>query len=301
MRTTDLFAALGAAAALFAGANAQEPALINKPGSAEPIILPREIEKSDKKATMIIRAQNGAQFDVYIDGTRLGLTPIRGDIPTGTRLLTATAESFAPIIEPVRIVEGDPIEIVLPNEPLTPAIMPRITQNIVSALQAQPNNQHVSLMASMTATDDADAMRMLSRAEQIGQPSPLSLLLQGRRLQLDRSYDASLAALDRGLALDPNYAALHRQRARTLTQMDRLEEAVVFASKAIDLDKFDWNNHYVRGRILVQMKRPELALQEYRNALVLLPGNQLVISAIEEAQGATPQAEPAQQEAPKGE
>lgn len=230
----------------------------------------------EQYSTVMFRGADNRQFDVWIDGTRLGLTPISAEIPSGKRLLTASAEHLAPIIEFVDLNPGQEHDIILPVEMLTPQNYKRITENVASGLSSQPKNAHFLLMASMTTTNAEEATEMLDAADKLAPPNPTSKLLRGRQLQLAKKYDDSLAALEQGIILDNRHAALHRQKARTLAQMRRLADAKESATVAIELDPNDWQSYFTRGVIEAELGEKEKAKADYLKALTLSPNNQEV-------------------------
>ncbi len=233
----------------------------------------------EEYATVMIRGADNRQFDVWIDGTRLGLSPISADIPAGQRLLTASAEQLAPIIEFVDLQAGQQHDIILPVETLTTQNYPRITKNVASGLQNQPRNAHFKLMASMTTTNQEEAAEMLEAADKLAPPNPTSKLLHGRHLQLAKKYEESLAAIEEGILLDNRHAGLHRQKARTLAQMRRLADAKDAATAAIELDPNDWQSYFTRGVIEAELGEKDKAIADYDRALALSPKNQEVVAS----------------------
>ncbi len=228
------------------------------------------------------RGADNRQFDVWVDGTRVGLTPISLELPSGRRMVTASAELLSPVIEYVEFIPDQPHDIILPVEPLTNQNYTRITANVVGALKLAPKNPHISLIAAMTAQDPKDAWTMLSRGEQLSPPNPMAMLIRGKRLQVEKKYDESLKVLDEGLKLDVRYAAIHRQRARTLTQMRRLSEAVDAATIAIEIDSNDWQSYYTRAIIYGETKDKDRARKDLDKALVLSPKNSEVLQALQD-------------------
>ena len=228
------------------------------------------------------RGADNRQFDVWIDGTRLGLTPISVELPSGRRMVSASAELLSPVIEYIEFIPDQSHDIILPVEPLTNQNYTRITANVVGALKLAPKNAHISLIAAMTAQDPKDAWTMLSRGEQMAPANPTSMLIRGKRLQVEKKYDESLNVLDEGLQLDVRYAAIHRQRARTLTQMRRLNEAVDAVTIAIEIDPNDWQSYYTRAIIYGEIKDKDRARKDLDKALVLSPKNSEVLQALKD-------------------
>lgn len=230
-------------------------------------------------ATVMIRGADNRQFDVWIDGTRLGLTPISAEVPAGNRLVTASAEQLCPIIEFVDLKGGQEHDIILPVETLTPQNYQKITGNVSSGLATQPKNAHFPLMAAMTTTNPDEAIDMVNLADKLAPANPTAKLLRGRYLQLIKRYDESLKVLEEGIILDNRHAALHRQKARTLAQMRRLADAKEAATVAIELDPNDWQSYFTRGVIVAELGEKDKAMGDYDKALSLSPMNKEVVAS----------------------
>ncbi len=111
---------------------------------------------------------------------------------------------------------------------------------------------------------DQAAMRLEALAEALGpegKVQPAAIWAQAGNVWLLGGYpDQALAAIDRGLALEPERAPLLVDRARVLGELGRHAEALADLDRALALDARDDDAHAFRASALRQLGRLEEAL-----------------------------------------
>ena len=118
----------------------------------------------------------------------------------------------------------------------------------------------------------AEAEALYRQAVATDPQSALARQLLGvARAQGGRAEDG-LADLDAALALSPQDADIHLNRATVLVMLKRFEPALAAFDSALAI-RPDWPQALnSRGSLLQEMKRPAAALDSYERALALMPG-----------------------------
>jgi tetratricopeptide (TPR) repeat protein len=124
---------------------------------------------------------------------------------------------------------------------------------------------------------DQAALRLEALAEALGpegKVQPAAIWAQAANIWLLGGYpDEALAAIDRGLALEPERAALLVDRARVLGELGRHADALAALDRALALDAGDDDAHAFQASALRQLGRLEEALAAADAALRLNPDN----------------------------
>ena len=124
---------------------------------------------------------------------------------------------------------------------------------------------------------DQAAMRLEALAEALGpggKVQPAAVWAQAANVWLLGGYpDQALAAIDRGLSLEPERAPLLVDRARVLGELGRPAEALADLDRALALDANDDDAHAFRASALRQLGRLEEALTAADAALKLNADN----------------------------
>lgn len=88
---------------------------------------------------------------------------------------------------------------------------------------------------------------------------------------LDWDWPGAQAAIDRAVALDPSYAAAHRNRGHILSQTGRHAEALSAMRRARELDPLYAMNHAISSQVALQARDYSAAVELARQAIVLDP------------------------------
>lgn len=87
----------------------------------------------------------------------------------------------------------------------------------------------------------------------------------------DENFEASLAAIDRAIELDPLLPVAHFQRGTTLAKLDRVDEAVAAFDRARELDGADVRNWMASASALIDAERFPEAAERLRELLIHHP------------------------------
>ncbi|MBI5300426.1 MAG: tetratricopeptide repeat protein [Deltaproteobacteria bacterium] len=97
------------------------------------------------------------------------------------------------------------------------------------------------------------------------------LIMRGIVLgELNRNKEA-LAAYDRAIAIDPNFASAHSNRGNALSELGRNKEALAAYDRAIAIDPNFTLAHSNRGVVLRELNRNKEALATYDRAIAIDP------------------------------
>jgi hypothetical protein len=264
--------ALALAAVLAASLRAQDPT----PTSAE-----AALAAPAETGTVQITTESEQQVEVWIDGRRIGLTPLKGKVPAGERLITAGGEGLQPAIQRVTIMPGDSQRISLRTQPLVESSLGEVQASLIAEIERDPRNAHLHLLRALTSTDPDVVLNSLAQAEKLATGSPTAAMVKANWMLRDKKGTEAVAALAPALEKAPRYAALHRTRAKALAVAGRDDEAMASADQAVQLDPRDWQNLYVRG--IVRREKGDIAgaREDLQNALSLSPANAMVKKALD--------------------
>jgi tetratricopeptide (TPR) repeat protein len=112
-------------------------------------------------------------------------------------------------------------------------------------------------------------------------PDQFAMLAQIRVDQ--REWAAALSAADQGLSSDPEHAACVNLRAIALVHLGRRDEAATVVRGALDKDPANAITHANQGWTCLHQNDPKRALEHFREALRLDPGNDWARAGIVEA------------------
>jgi tetratricopeptide (TPR) repeat protein len=112
-------------------------------------------------------------------------------------------------------------------------------------------------------------------------PDQFALLAQIRTEQ--REWSAALKGADLGLAIDPEHAACVNLRAIALTHLGRRDDAASAVAGALQRDPDNAVTHANQGWTCLHQNDPKRALEHFREALRLEPGNEWARAGIVEA------------------
>jgi len=130
---------------------------------------------------------------------------------------------------------------------------------------------HLSGVLAAQLGDYPRADHLLARAVAV-KPDPIACNNHGNVLKDLGRFDAAVASYDRALALRPDYAECHFNRAVALHELHRFDDAVAGYDRAIALKADHAEAHHNRGLALSMLGRLEAALGSHDRAVALKPG-----------------------------
>ncbi|WP_258167851.1 tetratricopeptide repeat protein [Paraburkholderia sp. BL21I4N1] len=131
---------------------------------------------------------------------------------------------------------------------------------------------HLQGLLALASGHAETARSWLERAIQI-HPAPIFYnTLYAIQLKLG-DFAGAIDSLRQGLAIDPDFAALHYNLALTLQHHDCLDEAAVSYRRTLELDPDNSAAHNNLGRILGDLGALDEAERHYRRALEVTPAN----------------------------
>ena len=141
-------------------------------------------------------------------------------------------------------------------------------------LRIDPKNPEALYYVAMVACQEGQfqqGIELAQRALQVGEPQARVHNLIGKAQERLGALTEAAKAYDAAIALDPDFAEAHGNRAALVAQAGFPEEALISFNRALALDPTaapDWLN---RGALLQEMGRHAEALESYDKALVLSP------------------------------
>jgi tetratricopeptide (TPR) repeat protein len=139
------------------------------------------------------------------------------------------------------------------------------------------NSEHVGALhlrglLALAAGDAQNAQQWLERAIQVGPEPILFNTLYAIHLKLC-NFASAIESLRQGLALQPDFVALHYNLALTLQHLENLEAAAFSYRRTLEIDPNHSAAHNNLGRIYADVGEFEQAERHYRRAIELAPAN----------------------------
>ena len=197
-----------------------------------------------------VRFESMAKFqvEVWINGKRAGFTPLEINLREGTYVLTAAGESLVPVIQ-VLTVEGENPLVLIPPRVLTMENYPAAAAMVVRGMSDFEGNDHFLIMSLLMVREDADAARLLARADTTMPGDPMVDIIRAKLLLRRNELDPAIDAVNRGLERLGNVSFAWRVRSMALIARGELDEALEAANQAMSLDPFGWRNLRIRARV----------------------------------------------------
>ncbi len=123
---------------------------------------------------------------------------------------------------------------------------------------------------------------------QSGSPTADVLLGQSIKAIRAKSYDAAQSILDLSIQTYPDHAEAYNKRAALYYAKGENDKALVDLGKVLDLEPRHFGALIGRGLILEDMGKSDLALQAYRDALVINPTLEHVKAVVKLLERASP-------------
>lgn len=210
-----------------------------------------EIQGKQKPATLHrVRFESMARFqvEVWIDGKRAGFTPFLVRLPEGEYIMTATAESLAPIVQTIEVDEDSEV-VWIPPVPVTRNNYQGITREVVRHIVEHPDNPHLLIASLLMAIDPSDKRDLLRRADQAIPGDPMVDVIRADYfLKLERK-DEALVAAQRALESLGMVGFAWRRLAEVHLAREEHAEALEAINQAVLLDPRGWRNLRVRSRV----------------------------------------------------
>ena len=230
----------------------QVPAPEEEPEQVEP---PAEFQAPDEAPVFEVRFQSAVrlQMDVWLDGNRLGTTPLRTKLPAGRYFLSASADAIVPVLQPFEVGDGGAQMAVLPARPVTTENYDAVSQDVFRTILHFPDNAHLLLIALYLTFDEEEAERLLARADRaLEEDATLEALRARYHLRAGRFREA-LAASERAIGLEGTHAMAWRVRADILAEMGEMDRALSAANHAVVQEPNGWRNLRTRARIHTEL------------------------------------------------
>jgi tetratricopeptide (TPR) repeat protein len=147
-------------------------------------------------------------------------------------------------------------------------------ERYVEVLQGDPTNADALYYVAVVACEDGQYQQgvdLAKRAIDVGKPQARVHNLMGQAYDRLKQPLEAIKAYDAAIALDPNFAAAHGNRASILADTGLPDEALRSYDRALALNAnsgADWLN---RGTLLHDMGKLAEAVESYNRALALAP------------------------------
>lgn len=147
-------------------------------------------------------------------------------------------------------------------------------QRYIDALAEDPTNADALYYVAVVACEDGQydkGVELAQRAIDVGKPQARVHNLMGQAYdRLEQPLEA-IKAYDAALAVDPNFAAAHGNRASILAETGFPEEALKAYDRALALNANSGADWFNRGTLLHDMGKLQEAVASYGRALALTP------------------------------
>lgn len=148
--------------------------------------------------------------------------------------------------------------------------------NYTQVLRNDPHNaEALYYVATVACQEDQldEGLKLARRALEFGPPQARVYNLIGKALERKGNHLEAVKSFDAAIALDPNFAEAHGNRAAILSEAGLPEQALAGFERALALNPTaapDWINY---GALLHDLGRYQEALASFDKTLALLPGD----------------------------
>jgi tetratricopeptide (TPR) repeat protein/tRNA A-37 threonylcarbamoyl transferase component Bud32 len=163
----------------------------------------------------------------------------------------------------------------VPPAPLSgkvPGISPEVEQVVLRALEKEPQKRFAGVGEFAVALEEAYKKELaLRQTPMIEGKTKEQWLAEGNAHCKVRRNKEAIAAYDRALELDPNYAAAYTNRGTAYRELKEYQKAIADYDHALQLDPNLAQAYNNRGIAYRELKEYQKALVDYGHALVLDP------------------------------
>ena len=143
---------------------------------------------------------------------------------------------------------------------------------VLAVLPANGETLRLRGLVDLQAGDSAGALAFFQRFAEVDAGNADAHFHVGLAHQQAQRCEAAVDALDRAIALMPDFAAAHNNRGLALRTPDRLDEALAALDRAVGLKPGFHEAHNNRGLVLFDLHRHAAALRAFEKAIALSPG-----------------------------
>ena len=134
-----------------------------------------------------------------------------------------------------------------------------------------PDNKHLVALAAAMSQKPGDFNTIFQSLSKEDREQPMVFYGRARWAVIQNDPDYALEMLDRAIELDVRFGTLHQVKAKVLLSMNRLDEAIDEADKAIRLESFNPDNFVTRGRAWAAQDDRHGAELDFERAIELDP------------------------------
>lgn len=198
------------------------------------------VSASDSPGTMTVqfRPKKSFQFDIWVDGRRIGYTPVAMKLPEGQHLVTAVHLDLVPVLYVVEVVHvpGRQQTELLDTVLLKQSLLAAAHERIAKGLEVLGANPQVVFPAAMITQDTRDFARLLLMLDEESRRHPLLALREARLALADQRVEDARKLVDYAIKEAPTLASAWQMRSRLLLEADKVEEAIRAADRAVALE-----------------------------------------------------------------
>jgi tetratricopeptide (TPR) repeat protein len=147
-----------------------------------------------------------------------------------------------------------------------------LAEQILALDSKHTGAMHLKGLLALAADQPQLAQHWLDQAIQLGPEPNLYNTLYAIKLRLS-DHAGAMESLRKGLALQPDFVALHYNLGLTLQHLDCPEDAAVSYRRTLEIDPDHSAAHNNLGRIFADLGATQEAEHHYRRALELAPAN----------------------------
>jgi hypothetical protein len=218
-----------------------------------------------------IATLNGCQLDVWVDGRRVGQTPVRARLAPGFIVLTAGNEGFEPVILETevhaQVPPGTMQTILIEDRVIEADRFPLVFRQLVTGMMNHPENAHIKMLATLLTQDREDFEGLKEMIPEEHHGDPIMMIADAGWLAREGDVDGAVRMLEDAGQINPGLASVWRAQARLMMRMDNLDDAAIIAGRAVVLEQANPQNDRTRALIAEsagQERAAELDREEAR-------------------------------------
>lgn len=194
-------------------------------------------------------AQGGMQLDLWVDGRRVGFTPVTVPLALGKYQIVAHTEGIVPVIQRYTVAQARPQASILPVIPLDARTHSLAHDEVEQFRAGHPGDVGAILAQMYLNADPMHGLILAGDVERLAPKDPVGMAMRARA-QLNAGNPAEAQELaDAAVYALPHVGLVWRTRAAVLLTTGHLQEALDAANQSVLVEPGAWRNLRLRAGI----------------------------------------------------
>ena len=188
------------------------------------------------------------QMDVWIEGERVGYTPVTVELPVGRHFATLGADGVQPVFLQLDVTDTEEHLAMFTPEVITEENLEEFRAQVDEKIAERPDDPSLYLLALSLIEDPAMIADYLDALDGLVEEDGVRDAHLARMYIHTRELNRALEHARRAVELEPEFGFTWRVKADALRLLGRNAEALEAAQKAVVLDPQNWRQRRALAR-----------------------------------------------------